>query len=241
MENNREEMKVRGFRPWLDNFWYHHKWGTIGVIFAIIVALICITQMCQKDEMDMYVLYGGPESFYDGELQKNVTNAFSAVLSEDFNGDGEIKVGLVNNFIMSKEEILLDKEKRGDEDYYIDPSLMSTNKKNFENLIMAGEYSFCLVSPYMFEFLKDAGGFVLISEIFDEIPDGVYEDYGILLSETDFGRYYPGVKDLPKDTIMCVRSVGGIGALIHKGKTEEGQKQAIELIRNIVEFEAPNE
>ena len=105
MENNKEETKVRGFRPWLDNFWYHHKWGTIGVIFAIIVALICITQMCQKDEMDMYVLYGGPESFYDGEIQKNVTNAFSAVLSEDFNGDGEIKVGLVNNFIMSKENI----------------------------------------------------------------------------------------------------------------------------------------
>lgn len=241
MENNKEEMKVKGLRPWLDNFWYHHKWGTIGVIFALIVAAICITQMCQKDEIDMYVLYGGPESFYDGELQKNVTDAFSAVLSEDFNGDGEIKVGLVNNFIMSKEEILLDEEKRGDEDYYIDPGLMANNKKNFENLIMAGEYSFCLVSPYMFEFLKDAGGFVLISEIFDELPDGVYEDYGILLSETDFGRYYPGVKDLPKDTIMCVRSVGGIGALIHKGKTEEGQKQAIELIHNIVEFEAPNE
>ncbi len=238
------EIQFEGkFAKWFDNFWYHNKWKTIAVIFVLFVVIVCSLQMCEKEKVDIYVMYGGPE-IIEGERLANFRAALKAVMPKDYNGDGEKYAEVVGNYVMSKEEIeTAEKEEFGDatdNDFYIDPAFMSQNKQKFDNLIVAGEYSICFLSPYLYEDVKGAGGFKPLDEIFEAVPDGAVDEYGIRLSETEFGSYFPGVNELPPDTILCLRRIGTLTSLLNKGSTEKEYQWAVEFFRAIAEYKAPN-
>ena len=55
----------------LDNFWYHHKFGTIATIFVIITVTICLVQLFQKQTHDLYIMYAGPSSV-SADTQRNI-------------------------------------------------------------------------------------------------------------------------------------------------------------------------
>lgn len=231
------------FTRWFDNFWYHYKWQTIGIIFAVFTILICTLQMCEKEKVDAYVMYAGPD-IIEGEQMSNFRKALKAVLPEDFNGDGEKYVDVVSNYIMSKEEIEAarkEAEESGDGtgDFYIDSAFMSQNKQKFENLIVAGEYSICFLSPYLYEEVKEANGFMPLSEIFDEIPGAAVDEYALLLGDTDFGQYFPGVNELPADTLLCMRRIGTLSSLLNKGATERDYENSMKLFCAIVNYVSP--
>ncbi|MBQ8207372.1 MAG: hypothetical protein IJZ89_01400 [Clostridia bacterium] len=239
------DIKVENrFTKWFDNFWYHYKWTTIGIVFALFVIIVCTLQMCEKEKVDIYVMYGGPD-VVEGEQLTNFRAALKAVLPEDFNGDGEKYADVVANFIMSKDEIEeAHKEHVGTEttdDFYIDPTFMSQNKQKFDNLIVAGEYSVCFLSPYLYEEVKAANGFMPLAEIFEEMPEGAIDEYGLRLLETDFGSYFPGVNELPPDTILCMRRIGTLSSFLNKGATEKTYEKSNKLFRAIVDYEAPND
>ena len=231
------------FTKWFDNFWYHHKWKTIGIIFALFVILVCSLQTCEKEKVDVYVMYGGPQVL-EGDVLMNFRSAISSVMPEDVNGDGEKYAEVVTNFIMSREEIEAAREEAlasdSTADFYIDPIFMSQNKQKFDNLIVAGEYSVCFLSPYLYEEVKAAGGFMPLAEIFDESPAGAFDEYGIRLAETDFGSYFPGVNSLDPDTVLCMRRISTMGSFLNKGATEKTHEDSLELFRAIVNYEAPD-
>ncbi|MBQ8004875.1 MAG: hypothetical protein IJ303_00990 [Clostridia bacterium] len=224
---------------WFDNFWYHYKWPTLGIIFALFVVIICSLQMCEKEKVDAYVMYGGPCEI-EGDVLINLRSALKAALPEDINGDGEKYVEVVSHYIMSKDEIEAARENESADDFYIDPAFIAQNKQKFDNLIVAGEYSVCLLSPYLYEEVKTAGGFMPLEEMFDEIPVGAIDEYGIKLSETDFGSSFPGVNSLPPDTVLCMRRIGTLSAFLSKGSTEREYEQAMKLFRAIALYKAEN-
>ncbi len=230
------------FLKWLDNFWYHYKWPTIGIVFAFFVVLICTLQMCEKEKVDAYVMYGGPDTLEGGKLA-NFRAALRAVIPEDFNDDGEKYVEVVSNFIMSEDEIKAAKlEANKNEtvnDFYIDPAFMAQNKQKFDNLIVAGEYSVCFLSPYLYEEVKAANGFMPLSEIFDTVPESAIDEYGIRLSETEFGSYFPGVSELPSDTVLCMRRIGTLSSLLNKGSTEKEYEKSMKLFCAIALYTSP--
>lgn len=232
------------FTKWFENFWYHYKWTTIGVIFAVVVFVICTLQTCEKESFDSYVMYGGPYVI-EGEDMSNFRQALGVVLPDELDSDGEKKVGIVANFIMSKEEIeAAKKESENDTSegsFYIDPVFISQNKQKFDNLIVAGEYSVCFLSPYLYEEVKAAGGFMPIADMFEEVPKGAFDEYGIRLCETDFGSYFPGVNVLPTDTVLCMRRISTMGSFLNKGATEEAYERSMKLFKSIVNYEAPAE
>ena len=232
------------FTKWLDNFWYHYKWPTIGIVFAFFVVLVCTLQMCEKEKVDSYVMYGGPD-VVDGDQLMNFRAALKAVLPEDFNDDGEKYVEVVTNYIMSEEDIkaaeAAAKETGTADDFYIDPVFMAQNKQKFDNLIVAGEYSVCFLSPYLYEEVKAANGFMPLAEMFDVIPDSAIDEYGLRLSETDFGAYFPGVNEFPVDTVLCMRRIGTLGSFLNKGSTEKTYEESMKLFKAIVSYEAPND
>ncbi len=231
------------FTKWFDNFWYHHKWKTIGIIFALFVIIVCSLQTCEKEKVDVYVMYGGPQ-ILEGEALMNFRSALSSVMPEDVNGDGEKYAEVVTNFIMSKEEIEAARAEAdaadSTNDFYIDPVFMSQNKQKFDSLIVAGEYSVCFLSPYLYEEVKAAGGFMSLSEIFEETPKGAFDEYGIRLSETDFGSYFPGVNSLDPETVLCMRRISTMGSFLNKGATEKTYENSMKLFREIVNYETPD-
>ena len=110
--------------------------------------------------------------------------------------------------------------------------------KKFDNLIMAGDSLLCLLDPFLYNRVLDSGGFIPLSEIFDELPESAVDEYGILLSDTEFGQYFDGVNTLPGDTILCIRTIPTFSFI--KGK--KGQKPitaSCRLLRAIVAFEFP--
>ena len=79
--NNSPEIKTDSKAvKWLDNFWYHYKWQTIGIVFAAFVLLVCVLQMCGKESVDVYVMYAGEDTFTDGEKLGNIKSALKSVL-----------------------------------------------------------------------------------------------------------------------------------------------------------------
>ena len=78
--------KPQSLRAWLDNFWYHHKWQTIFVLFVVSVILICVLQMDQVTSFDAQVLYTGPHIFTIEE-KASLEAAFTQLLGKDHNGD----------------------------------------------------------------------------------------------------------------------------------------------------------
>lgn len=237
------EIKVKSkFLTWLDNYWYHNKWATIGIAFAVLVLLVCILQLCEREESDISVYYAGPDSFMEGEMQSNIESALKAVLPEDWSGDGKKFVEWASCFVLSEEDIKAYQEAAREvgEDYYYDASMISQNVKNFQNTIMSGEYSLCFLSPYLYNMVKEADGLTPLSEIFDEIPGSAADEYGIKLSDTAFGQYYPGFSDLSDDTLICLRRTGGLGALLRRDKSEKENAHAAELFRAIIAFVPEN-
>ncbi|MGN1048153.1 MAG: hypothetical protein ACI4QZ_06055 [Eubacteriales bacterium] len=240
MNGNTDKKSENRFLRFIDNYWYHHKWAIIGITFALIVILICTLQMCEGEKEDLSVVYAGPDSFMVGDRLTNIHAALKTVLPEDYNGDGTKHVEWISYYVMSDEEIKYhqsEAEKIGEE-YYYNSAVISENLKNFQNIIVSGEYSLCFLSPYLYEMVKRENGFTPLSEIFDEVPDAAVDEYGVRLSETEFGKYFPGISELPEDTVICLRRVGGIGALLRKSKNEKENAQSAELFRAIVAFKA---
>lgn len=237
------EIKVKNkFTVWFNNYWYHHKWATIGIAFAIFVLLVCTLQMCEREEADISVYYAGPDSFIEGEMQSNVEAALKAVLPEDYSGDGKKFVEWVSCFVLSEADIKTFQEeaREAGEDYYYNASMISDNIKNYQGTIMSGEYSLCFLSPYLYEMVKGADGFTPLSDIFDEVPSSAYDEYSIKLSDTEFGHYFPGISELSDDTLVCLRRKGGLGLLLRKDKSEKENAHAAELFRAIVAFVPEN-
>ena len=93
-----------GFLKWLDNYWFHYKWPTIGIAFALIVVLICTIQSCSKEKEDITILYAGTYQMVAEDFNV-VNNILDNTLPKDYDGNGKKSV-VINRFqIYSKEQI----------------------------------------------------------------------------------------------------------------------------------------
>ncbi len=172
------------FLRWLDNFWYHYKWQTIGIAFALVVLLVCVLQTCSKEKIDLTVVYAGPVAL-SGEELAGVEQVLETILPEDIDGDGEKNLSLARYTIYSKEQIV-EMEKQG---YSINRQLNSSEYDNYGNYVLTGESSIYLVDPWLYESLKSG------ERIHGE---------GIRLGDTAAYQKYDLLAVLPEDTVVCL-------------------------------------
>lgn len=210
----------------LDNFWYYHKWKVIIILAAAIVSLVFILQACESDKIDGYIMYSGPYQMFSAEEYNPMKSAFEAVLPYDYNGDGKKVVQIINTYVLSEEQIQSMRavtDEDGSRVYQPDVSYIKGELDRFDSLILAGEYSVCILDPYLYERVKSANGFVELSTLFDEVPDTAIDDYGIRFSETEFAKYFDALDCLPVDSILCLRrqSTVGFGGDKANGKAYE--------------------
>ena len=217
----------------LDNFWYYYKWHVIVALFVIFAVVVCTVQACSREKEDIQIIYAGG-SYIEGDAYLEISKALSSVLPEDFDGDGKKNVGFVNYQIYSQEEIeelekitLPDGTKN-----IVDKAQNSSNMTSYSSYMMTGEVSVCFLSEDLFENLKKNDRLRPLSDIFEEIPDSSYDEYGIKLSETDFYKYNSSIRAMGEDTVICLMRQTVVGT----SSNDEEYKKAVETFKAIAQF-----
>ena len=217
----------------LDNFWYYYKWHVIVALFVIFAVVVCTVQACSREKEDIQIIYAGG-SYIEGESYLDISKTLSSILPEDFDGDGSKKVGFINYQIYSQEEIeelekiiLPDGTKN-----VVDKAQNTSNMTSYSSFMMTGEVSVCFLSEDLFENMKKNDRLRPLSDIFDEIPESAYDEYGIKLSETDFYKYNSSIRTLGEETVICLMRQTVVGA----SKNDQEYEKAINTFKAIVQF-----
>ena len=186
----------------------------------------------------MIVLYAGEFLSTSPEVP-NIEDALSAVLPEDYSGDGKKEVVMSMMTVYSEERIKELEEEYKDEGLKISRPNNDSELGKFQDLIVAGEQNVCLLDPWLYETVKKQGGFAKLSDVLGYTPESAVDEYAIKLSDTEFGQYFAGVSSLPDNTYLCLRTPGALQSMF--GTKSEKFDQAVEMLKAIVEFKAPEE
>ncbi len=214
----------------LENFWYHYKWHFLGAVFLLFVIITLIVQTATKEDADIKILMAGP---YRSTLTQraNMKLGLAEVLGEDYNGDGEKVVEIIDNEVYSEEQIkalgsaAFSGQKNAD------------NLKSFHNLVMAGEYSVCIIDEWLYRDILAAGGIRPLSELFgQDIPEGSVDEYAIRLSSLPFANTFSGFSELPESMVICLRTKGYMNGILNKDKADKEYQKAEELFKSIVYY-----
>jgi hypothetical protein len=226
----------------LDNFWYHYKWPFLGILFTVIVLIVCLAQ-CTKNGKgdDGCFMYAGGYTM-SAEERRNM-ETFLKTFAEDTNGDGKIVLGMMDFQIYTKEEIEKNYDKN-DQGHVA--QLSYNNREAFDQEILAGEATLCFLSPALFEELVknelEADG----EKLNRLLPVGDYATlpaealvlykgtgYGIRLSALNLAGY-PGFSELPEDTVVCVRRNVSLNAVFGGGSAEAMYEANLALAKRLI-------
>ena len=228
---------------WLDNFWYHNKWTFIIVVFFVAVGIVCLVQFLSRPKYDTSLAYA---THYRMNNQERAD--FEALLDrfcpEDFNGDGEKKVNLMVYQIYSDAEYESESEayaaetnENGDPNaFYINKKYNQDEYNNFNTFTLTGETSVYIISPHLYNLLKDGDRLKPLSEVYTDgkLPQGAMSDgFGIALSETDFYKYNPAAQSIPDTAILCLHRP----TLAGRGRDAELYAEDVAYFRAIADFE----
>ncbi len=191
------------FLGWLDNFWYHYKWHTLGIAFAVFVILVCVLQTCSKESYDVKMVYAGSAAPTDEEIS-GLDQLMDLTVPNDFNGDGEKNAALLRHTIYSEEQIkAMEKQQIS-----INRQYNSEEYDSFYSEIMAGSAAVYFLEPWIYEELKNnRNGEYLrsLSDVCGTLPEGALEDgYGVRLGDTELYKKYKVLGALPEDTVICM-------------------------------------
>ena len=186
-----------------DNFWYHYKWPTIGIVIFLLIFGICIAQSCSREEEDILLLYAGSAHMSATE-KEGVHEALTAAMPYDLNGDGKRILTLVTYNVYSAEQIAAILAENSDATF--DTARNSSEYSSYQSHITKGEGAIYFLDPWLYESLRKDSNQPLqkLSDVFSELPKGALEDgYGVRLGDTDLYERYEVLKSLPPDTVVC--------------------------------------
>ena len=109
--------------------------------------------------------------------------------------------------------------------------------QKYDQLIIAGEYSVCLLDPTLYERVKSAGGFRKLSDVLGGVPKTANDEYSIRFMDTEFAKYFGAFKDMPADTLLCLRTQSVFGGK----KADNKYDVSVSFFKNIVEFKAADQ
>lgn len=227
--------EISGFKKKWENFWYHYKIHVIIGVVAAITLIVCTTQLLTREKHDFIVMYAGPRVVALQDL-KYMEMAFEDI-ADDFDKNGKVTITLDDIVMLSPEE----REAAAAAGAVFDANFIRTSMTEFYQQIAVGEVKIYMLSPYMYNEVKENGIFMPLSEIFDEIPESAHDDFAVSLLKTDFGKHYNGINDLPNDTLICIRRLTDVSKVGKAEKEEREHAANVELFKKIVEFDAPKQ
>ena len=224
----------QGFFAWLDNFWYHYKWHSIAALFLIFTITVCSFQMCQKESYDIHILYAGNHAFsrqsVDADTPEYIKakNTLSRFVS-DYDENGEVNISLRDLFIPREEDM-----KNLSENEY---SRAYDDRTSLSTLMLSGEHFLCFLDPEIYEYYRESGRLASIKALLPEdLNVEYYDDTGMAvpLFSTEFASL-AGFANLPKDTVICIRSMN-FSTHLDKEANQESFERAKETLVKILNF-----
>lgn len=82
-------MTKENFNEKWENYWYHYKWHTIGLIFVLICLAYTVFDFATRQSSDFDLTYIGDYMNYEG-LSEALCQRYPDIIG-DVNGDGKIK------------------------------------------------------------------------------------------------------------------------------------------------------
>lgn len=218
----------------LENFWYQHKWHAGLILFAAAVIGVLLWQLITYTAPDVHIMYTGPYGFV-GNRYADFEAALATVM-EDYNGDGKKAIDFSDNTYLNPAQIA---EKKAEQNgYVLDPSTNNGAYSRYQVEISAAKHMLCMLDPALYAEVRDMEGFMPLSEIFGEaLPESAVDEYGIRLGDTEFYRENPGVRSMPADTVLAVRSADSPGIGKNEKKLEQLRRH-MDLLRAIAEYTA---
>lgn len=220
------------------NFWFYHKWKVIISLFVAFIVLVACLQTCASVKDDVLVLYAGPCNIGASGVE-GMSVALSEGLPRDFNGDGEKHASLVGLCIFSPEQVaeLADKAKTDTSIVGVNTAFNQQELSSFDNLILTGEYSLCLLDPWLYERVASSGGFSKLADVLGYTPEGAYSAYAINFKSTAYAKAYAEqFQYLPDDTLLCIRNTNSMGSVVNKDATLKKHSYAVEMFCAIVNY-----
>lgn len=225
------------FIRWLDNFWYHHKWAVIVVAFFVFVGVVCFVQCSTTETGDIKIVFAGGYTLNDAQ-KENIAAVFEMISPEK--EDGSRLSVLLNDFSVYSEDEMrkLSTDDDGNFSVMTYENMNQVSKNNldlFGTYIMAGESCIWLVNETVYENQNLKKLAVPLAELFEQVPDGAYDEYAFYLSDTALYRQYDALKVLPEDTLIVFSQRLYINPYFDEAAYEENRQ----MYRAIVDFKKP--
>ncbi len=197
----------------LDNFWYHYKWTVIVVTFFATVLIVCLVQCGSRPEYDTSIVVATSYRM-NSEEHGAFEDLMTRLIPADFNGDGKRLINIMTFEYYSEAEIAEKEEEyarpdaEGETDrFQINGAYNKAEFDNFNQYTLTGESSVYIVSPALYERLRESDRLLPLADIYggDPLPAGARADgCGIDLDATDLYTYNPGIQPIPEDSILCL-------------------------------------
>lgn len=184
-------------REWLENIWYHYKWIIIFGGLLIVFIVISLSQMLKTKDPDVNIMHVGP-MYISAEVAETIETTLGK-LSSDYNGDGEIKVEILDITI----------NKFGNEEAGIDPINYDQNNKGlqrFQTEIRAGDTVIYALDKEFFDICVEEGLLTPLDEVIDDayMPEKTVDGYGVYISDLE-AYELEGLDRIPDTAILCLR------------------------------------
>lgn len=234
-----------GLRGFLKHAWFHHKFGILTTVFLSLIAIICLHQCSTRNTYDLDLMYAGPWLACDTQTAVSGVNEAFLSLAGDYDGNGQKNIAYSHLLLLSPAQLeALQAENAGkepDEQIYVSSSLLKNNRELLDAGVMTGEMSLCLLDPSIYQYFRENGLLEPLSGFIPEgsIPENKFDNYGFFLKDTEFGAFFGGVKDMPADTIVCVRRAGDWVKDLDPASYEKLSARYTDILTKMVTFEAP--
>jgi len=222
-----------------ENFWYHNKVKVIMISAFTFIIGVAMIQYITHSNPDVSLIYSGPDY-----ITPNMNQAFCDVLEglmDDYDGDGK-KYAQLNDLVFMTEEQIEEfervTEEAGDKGA-VDRISNKQTSERFTYEIFGSEASICILADGQYQMVKAEGGFLPLSEIFDEIPEGAIDEYGVKFSQTKLYKFYSAAQIFPEDAVLALRRVSTMSALTGKQKAEKLHSRSRDLFVKMLKYEYP--
>lgn len=221
---------------WLDNIWYHYKWGIIIGVFFISILIVGLVQIFTQEKFDTTVTVACAYRM-DREQSEKFRDLLDRMCPEDYDHNGKTAVNLRWYEIYSEEEYNAANEEAEAYSAHFDINRQynSEEYRNFNSYILTGDCSVLMVSPYLYTLLVEGNRLMSLTEIYKEasLPAGTMADgYGLHLAEMDVYIYNDAMHPLPETTILCLLRPTISGS----ASNENIYRRSVEIFRAMADY-----